>query len=206
MNRREFLQCAALLISGSSAAQLGFALSGEQETYLATAPNYIAGELTLLTPEQRNIIAAIAEVIIPRTETPGAIDAGVPRFIELMAQDWMNAQEREIFEAGLADMQTRIPKTFGSSFDKLKPTQQLEILEQLESDASESSWYEFANVQRQFISDAPFICQMKELTIWGFFTSEVGATQVLRYEPMPMLFDGDIPLGPDDSTWAGAAF
>jgi gluconate 2-dehydrogenase gamma chain len=73
----------------------------------------------------------------------------------------------------------------------------------LEDAASDSPWYTFANVQREFISDAPFICQIKELTIWGFFTSEVGGKQVLRYNPMPMYFDGDIPLGTEESSWGG---
>lgn len=206
MNRREFLQCAAIMVSGASVSQLGFALSGEQETYLATAPDYIAGELTYLTPAQRRIIAAMAEVVIPRTDTPGAIDAKVPRFIELMAADWFNDEERAIFDAGLKEMETLIPEQHGKAFDALDAQQQLAIMEAMEAAAADPSWYDFANVQRQFISDAPFICQIKELTIWGFFTSEVGSKQVLRYEPMPMRFDGDIPLSPDESTWAGLAF
>ena len=83
MNRREFLQCTALLISGASASQLGFSLSQEQEVYLAAAANYNGGDVDYFTGAQRKIIAAMAEVIIPRTDTPGAIDAGVPRYIEL---------------------------------------------------------------------------------------------------------------------------
>ena len=202
MNRREFLECAAILVSGVGASQLGFALSREQEVYLATAPDYISGELDYLTEAERKIIAAMAEVVIPRTETPGAIDAGVPRFIELMARDWLTDEERAIFEEGLAEMATRIPEEYGQPFDQLPEKQQLAIMEQLEDDASDSEWYSFANVQRQFISDAPFICQIKELTIFGFFTSEVGSTQVLRHNPMPMRFDGDYPLSADDSTWS----
>ena len=100
MNRREFLQCAAILISGSSAAQLGFSLTEEQEAYLATAPNYNAREVDYFTPEKRKIIAAMCEVVIPRTDTPGAIDAGVPRYIELMVADWMEEGERDKFDFG----------------------------------------------------------------------------------------------------------
>lgn len=204
MNRREFLQCAAILVSGSSAAQLGFSLNEEQQVYLATAPDYIATEVDYLTPAQRKIIAAMAEIVIPRTGTPGAIDAGVPRFIELLAADWFNDEERAIFAAGLADMETRIPDEYGLPFDQLDAATQLEIMEEMEDRASDSPWYDFANVQREFISDAPFICQVKELTIYGFFTSEVGSKQVLRYDPMPMEFDGDYPLSKDDSTWSGS--
>ena len=202
MNRREFLQCAAILISGSSAAQLGFSLSEEQQVYLASAPDYNTHKVNYFSPAQRDIVAAMAEAIIPRTETPGAIDAGVPHYIELMVADWFNDGERAIFDAGLADMELRIPAEYGKPFAQLTAKEQLNILEDLEGAASDSTWYELGNVQRDFVEDAPFICQMKELTIWGFFTSEEGGSQVLRYDPMPMYFDGDIPLAPDDSTWA----
>lgn len=203
MNRREFLQCAAILVSGASVSQLSLALTEEQQAYLAAAPNYNTGSSSFFSESQRKIIAAMTEVVMPRTDTPGAIDAGVPGFVELMAADWFNDEERAIFLAGLADIETRIPVEYGASFDQLDSAQQLEVMEALEDEASDSSWYDFANVQRDFISDAPFICQVKELSIWGFFTSEIGGTQVLRYSAMPMYFDGDVPLSPDASSWLG---
>jgi hypothetical protein len=203
MNRREFLQCAALLVSGASASQLGFSLTEAQRIYLAAAPNFNTGEVEYFTDSQRKIVAAMCEVIIPRTETPGAIDAGVPRFIELMAAGWLNEDERQIFDAGIREIELRIPQEYGDSFERLSAGEQLEIMQDLEDSASDSPWYEFANVEREFMSDAPFICQLKELTIWGFFTSEAGSKQVLRYNPMPMHFDGNTPLDPDDSSWAG---
>ncbi len=206
MNRREFMQCAAILVGGVSASQLGFALSEEQEVFLAAAPDYNKREVDFFSEAQRKIIAAMTEVVIPKTDTPGAIDAGVPNYIELMAADWFNVQEREIFLAGLADIETRIPSENGRPFDQLSADKQLSIMEDLESAAADSSWYDFANVQRDFISDAPFICQFKELTIWGFFSSEIGSKQVLRHNTIPMYFDGDIPLSPDESSWAGSVF
>lgn len=202
MNRREFLQCATLLITGASASQLGFSLSVEQTAYLAQAPNYNTLQVDYFTTAQRRIVAAMTDVIIPRTDTPGALDAGVSRYIELMAANWFNTAEAAIFAAGLQDMETRIPAEFGAPFDQLSHAQQLQILEAMEEDAADSTWYEFGNVMREFISEAPFICQIKELTIWGFFTSEEGSSQVLRYDPMPMYFDGDIPLARDDSSWS----
>ena len=202
MNRREFLQCASILVSGASISQLGFTLTNEQLTYLATAPDYINEKVNYLNTEQRQLIASIAEAIIPRTDTPGAIDAGVPHFIELMAANWFNHQERKIFEVGLRELQATIPAEFGKPFYKLTSDQQVAVLERMEAAASESPWYQAGNTRRDFISDAPFICQLKELTVWGFFTSEVGAKQVLRYNPMPMKFDGHFPRSPGDTTWA----
>ncbi len=202
MNRREFMQCAALLVSGAGVASVPFSLSAEQEQFLAAADNYNTGEANYFSDAQRRIVAAMAEVIIPRTDTPGAIDAGVPRFIELMVRDWLNDEERAIFEAGLKDIESRIPREFGASFDALDSDSQLAIMETLEEEASSSAWYRFGNVVRDFVSDAPFICQFKELTIHGFFTSERGSTEVLSFNMMPMSFDGDVPLDPGASTWA----
>ena len=201
MNRRHFLECAALLIGGVSASRMGWTLTEEQRVHLASAPDYIDRAVDYFTPEQRTVVAAIAETIIPRTETPGAIDAGVPRFIELMLANWCNDEEREIFQQGLARLELHTRSEYGKRFDELDADARLETLEALEADASESAWYDVGNIRRDFISDAPFICQIKELTVWGFFTSEEGGTQVLRYNPIPMYFDGDIPLKPDDSSW-----
>ncbi|WP_116364105.1 gluconate 2-dehydrogenase subunit 3 family protein [Parahaliea mediterranea] len=205
MNRREFMQCAALLVSGVAATRISMALSDEQKHYLARA-NYNRTPANYFNEAQRRTVAAVAETIMPATDTPGAIDAGVPGFIENMVQDWLNNAERAIFDQGLAELMASTQRSYGKSFEMLEPAQQSDCLEALESAASDSAWYDFGNTQRVFVSDAPFICQMKELTIWGFFTSEAGATQVLRYEAMPMTFDGNRELGPDDSSWAGTPY
>ena len=203
MNRREFLECAAILISGASASQLGFSLSAEQKTYLATAPDYIAQTAQYFSEAQKATLAMLTEPIMPRTDTPGAIDAGVPRFVELMVFEWFNEAERKIFVEGLNQLMTDVNERFGKSFEALAESERIAVLEELEDQASDSPWYETGSaVMRAFIDGVPFICQLKELSIWGFFTSEVGATQVLRYEAMPMEFDGHRKLEKDDSSWA----
>ncbi len=204
MNRREFLQCASILVAGASSSRIAFSLNQEQQVYLAAAPDYIALEPGLFTSAQRAVVAAMTEVIIPRTDTPGAIDAGAPRFVELMVQDWLNEEERAEFMRGLADAMARAESKYGASFDALDDDQQLALMEELEAEVADHPWYELGiAAMRAYIDDAPFLCQIKELTIWGFFTSEVGSTQVLRYDPMPMGFNPDLPLSDEDSTWAG---
>jgi hypothetical protein len=202
MNRREFLECAAVLVSGAAISNFAHALSEEQMAHLANAPAFSSRSVDYFSPEQRKLVAAIAQAIIPRTETPGAIEAGVPHFIELMVAYWLNDEERTIFIGGLTDMASRIPAEYGKPFEQLGPEQQLSILTAMEEAASDSPWYAQGNIRRAFVSDAPFICQMKELTVWGFFTSEVGATQVLQYNVMPMRFDGHAPRTPGETTWA----
>ncbi len=206
MNRREFLQCATILVSGISATRMGWALSEEQQVYLADAPNFVDQATDYFSKSQRQLVAAIAETIIPRTDTPGAIDARVPRYIEIMVAQWLNDEERSIFSRGLIELDERAVQQHGYSFAELNARQQTDILETLETEASDSSWYDIGNVRRDFISDAPFICQIKEFTVWGFFTSEVGGTEVLRSNIMPMRFDGNLPLGSNDSSWSGRGF
>jgi gluconate 2-dehydrogenase gamma chain len=198
MNRREFLQCAAMLAAGTTAMPASWAMNDAQKVFLAAQANYIDRKpLTFFSPSQRALVTTIAEHVIPKTDTPGASDAGVPRFIELMASDWFNAAELQVFMDGLTDLQSRAD----GGFIQLDSTAQLALLEQLEKESADAPWYELGNVLRVWDDTAPFICQFKELTVLGFFLSEVGSKQVLRINPMGE-FKGDIPLATDDPAYA----
>ena len=198
MDRRQFIQAAALLVAGAKVAPASWALTEEQRVFLASQPDYIdRGALDFFSETQRAAITAAAEQTIPATDTPGATDAGVPRFIELMVRDWLNDDERALFMQGLDDMLARA----GGDFAAMDAGAQLALLEQLEDEASDDSWYDLGNVTRVWSDGSPFICQLKELTVFGFFLSGVGATKVLRENPMGS-FDGDIPLEPGQPAWA----
>lgn len=198
MNRREFLQCAAVMAAGASAMQSTLVLSQEQQAFLAAQPNYIDRQaLDFFSAEQRRAVASVAEQIIPATDTPGASDAGVPRFVELMVKDWFNDNERELFMLGLADLQERS----GGDFAALPMDHQLALLQQLEDQSSDSDWYNVGNILRIWDDSAPFICQFKELVVMGFMLSEVGGTKFQRENPMGG-FDGELPLAKGDPAYA----
>jgi len=198
MKRREFLQCAAVLAAGATAIPNGWSMNAEQKTFLAARRNYIDSRpLVFFKDQQRATITAIAEHIIPATDTPGATAAGVPRFIELMVADWFNDDERKLFMAGLIDLESRA----GGSFAGMPAREQLALLEQMEKENSDAPWYQLGNFLRIWDETAPFICQLKELTVLGFFLSEVGASQFLRMNPMGS-FGGDLALEPGGSTYA----
>ncbi len=197
MNRREFLQAAAVLTAGATTLPRGWAMSGEQQAFLAAQPDYIdRHEVDFFTPSQRAAIRAMAEQVIPATDTPGAIDAGVPRFIELMVADWFNEEERQSFMQGMAGFLAAVD----GEFSTLPPEAQLALMEEAETAAQDSGWYDAGATMHLWSADAPFICQLKELTVLGFFLSEPGATQVLRDNPMGS-FEGNIPLARDDSAY-----
>lgn len=197
MNRREFLQAAAMLAAGATAAPRGWTMTPAQENFLAAQPDYIdRHRVNFFSPLQRATISAMAEQVIPATDTPGALDAGVPRFIELMVADWFDLEERRTFMEGL----NSFIDAAGGDFAGLPKAQQLTLLEQAEEDASESGWYAIGGTMRIWDGTAPFICQLKELTVLGFFLSDVGANQALRENPMGS-FSGDTPLGSDDTAY-----
>lgn len=198
MQRRKFLQAAAVLVAGATTLPRGWTLDDEQHAFLAAQANYIdRHSIAYFTPVQRATVAAMAEQVIPATGSPGAIEAGVPRFIELMVADWLDQGERSLFMDGLMDVLRRC----GGDFAALPQEQQLATLEQLEDEASNAGWYQPGNIMRVWDDTAPFICQFKELCVLGFFLSEAGATSALRENPMGR-FEGDIPLHSGDSAYA----
>jgi gluconate 2-dehydrogenase gamma chain len=198
MKRREFLQAAAVLTAGASVLPPGWSMNQQQRAFLAAQPDYIdRHQPALFTAAQRATVTTVAEHIIPHTDTPGAKDAGVPRFIELMVSDWFKEDERTVFMSGLADLEQRA----NGSFSALPAGEQLELLEQLEDQAGAADWFAVGNTMRIWDEQAPFICQFKELTVLGFFLSEPGATQVLRENPMGS-FQGDILLAENEPAYA----
>src|SRR2546427_2607223 len=104
MNRREVL----LLLAGTAALPDQLFAIGR-----AVHKRVRAGTLRALDPHQNETVATIAELIIPKTDTPGAREAGVPAFIDVMLADWGDEGQRETFTAGLAHAGERPPPPFG---------------------------------------------------------------------------------------------
>ncbi len=192
------MQCAAILCAGTAnSLPLSASLSLEQREMLSTQASYIDRKpVSFFSSLQRQAITSASERIIPRTDTPGAIDAGVPRFIELMVSDWFTEAERSTFMFGLQ----KLLEKSGGDFSRLSEEQQLELLEELEDLSADSDWYSFGNTLRIWNEEAPFICQIKELTVLGFLLSETGSRQFLQANPMGQ-FDGSYRLNDNDSSY-----
>lgn len=124
-------------------------------------------------------LAVACERIIPTDDTPGAIAAGVPRFIDHMLTAWYDPAERERVAQGLQDLDRHARTRFGRAFVDASRVQQDGLL--LELDAlGATSWFG----------------TVKYLTIWGYYTSEIGITQELREASMPGRYDGCVPYEP----------
>lgn len=195
-NRRDFLVQASLAAAG---AVMSISALSASMPAAAAIPE---GALRFFTTDQRNLVAALTETIIPQTGTPGAIDAGVPRYIEFMVGEWLKPGERSIFMHGLTATEKMAANTFGKAFSACTVDERGRILDLMEDEAGAASWYVPGNVNRAFDSAAPFICQLKELTVYGYFSSKLGSTQALVLNSMDGNFAGDIPLSDVGSAWA----
>jgi len=192
IDRREALRKTALLMGAAVSAS---ALSGILQGCKA------APELTytpsFFTEDQARIVMEVAEIIIPKTDTPGAKDAGVPGFIDIMLKDCYKKEDQDRFIAGLTAFDEEAKKAYGDSFIYCKPEQQVELVTKTHAAA-------LAEAKENKEAKRPFILMAKELTLLGFFTSEPGATQVLQYIAVPGSYKGCIPLAEagNGKTWA----
>jgi hypothetical protein len=140
-----------------------------------------------LGPAQYRAVATAAEHILPRTRTPGATDARVADFIDVMLADWYPTAERDRFIAGLAELDVRANRAYGRPFVEGTRNQRMAILTILDGEVSDL---------RQTSPRAAgehWFAILKYLTVWGYYTSRVGITQELKVQLMPGYYDGDAP-------------
>lgn len=136
-----------------------------------------------LNAHQFATVRTMAELILPRTETPGATDAGASEFIDLMLTEWYDERDRTRFANGLADVDDRTTALCGKNFVEASPALQAEILTALGESVAANA-------------DAGFYPMLRQLTLNAYYTSEAGATQELHYEVIPDAHDGCAPLPP----------
>lgn len=145
----------------------------------------------LFSNDQARLVTALADVILPADDTPAASEVGVPQFIETMVNEVYNEEQRQEFLEGL--------DAFAENY---RSEIQAEYFE-----GSDEQKYEFTYHQNQLaVEEDPegssFLLTFKELTMLGYFTSEVGATQVLQYQAVPGRYDECIPVDEVGRTWA----
>jgi gluconate 2-dehydrogenase gamma chain len=183
MDRREALKRTAWIMGGiiSAPAISGILKGCKAEPSVDWKPAFLSNQ-------QASIVTRVAEIIIPKTDTPGANDVGVPSFIDLIIKDCYSKEDQDRFLSGLKAFDEEADKSYGDSFMDLEEEQQLEFVKKKHDEAVT------AEVSTSPAPARPFILMMKELTMLGYFTSEVGATKVLQYEPVPGAYKGCIPL------------
>jgi hypothetical protein len=202
MNRRDAIQRVALLIGGTFSVPTLLAMD-HWKSGLGNGRASFAD--FIVTDQQKLIIAEVAEMIIPKTSTPGAKDTGVPAFIVMMLQDCYKAPEHISFLEGVKNLEQK-------GFLALDASKRKEVLHQVERDSVEQM--KAYQVQQTKMGDnddreqmaaqakgLPYWRLMKELTMLGYFTSEEGIKTSFDYVPIPGKLEM-IQLKPNQKSFA----
>jgi hypothetical protein len=222
MDRREAVRNVALLFGGAlSATTIGVFLEG-------CSPSKNKDGVKLFTPDQEKIITEIADIIIPTTTTPGAKAAGVGPFIPMMVHDCYPENAQKVFVKGLEDLEDRSKKDYGNSFLTISAKQREELLGKVrdETVAAQKAEKDKAEEEKKAAENAVvkksekedpgkpinakernagtpyFFSIIRDLTILGYFTSEIGTTQAYAYVEIPGRYDGCVDLKPGQKIWA----
>jgi hypothetical protein len=184
LNRRKALQgllaisaAGALASCGNNSVEKADA-KGLDDTEFASFKGFFSEEeMTLLT--------ALSDTIIPTTDTPGAVEAGVPETLQSLATQWGDENYRRYWRLGVKNLSNQLP-----GFSSASPEQQLETLGAYD-----------AKVFAGQIEDG-FYRDLKRTISTAYYMSEPGATQELAYEPVPGEWIGCVPLAEFPKTWA----
>ncbi len=186
LNRRELL-CRAAAVLGVTAISPGIAAA-----VMAGAKADAGHKPRILTAEQMDLVAMLTEMILPATDTPGANAAGVHHYVDVLVGDYFAPAHRKHFLAGLADVDERARTLGFANFMAADTESRHQLAVALDREA-------YADGAQK--GNLPFFRELKELTLVGYYTSKVGATMELAYDPIP----GDYKCVPYDTlgrAWA----
>lgn len=225
ITRRAALRRAAAILGGAlSAPTVAGVLAGCDRSSETAASAWVP---RTLTPEQSEMVLTMGEHLIPETDTPGARAARVNEFIDAMLTDYYPEQSRTRFLEGLGRVEARAQRVFGRPYAELSPDEKLALTTALnraaypeaaqpagaseevdpllqEGDVSrgderaaplDSDWDPLDRGRRAFFRT------VKELTLVGYYTSEVGSTRELGVNPMGS-WRADIPYSEIGHAWA----
>jgi Gluconate 2-dehydrogenase subunit 3 len=202
MERRELLKMIAVLTGGA-------VIGGE--VFLSGCKSNTAGG-TSFSASNIALLDEVGETIIPATDTPGAKATKIGEFMKIMVTDCYNEEQQKVFTEGMAGLDDACKKLNSKTFMDCSADQRKAFLVSLEKEAKayntqrdekEKDAREKAKMNPDFVS-APshYYTMMKQLTLLGYFTSEIGSKQALRFLPVPGKYDGALPYKKGDKAWA----
>lgn len=148
----------------------------------------------------KDLIAELAETIIPATDSPGAKDAKVEEFIIEMIVEHESKKTKKRFLKGLRNLQEYSKNNYNSNFQSCSFTDKVNILGYYEKKGI-SDFKILAKIENRIFGDS-FFHTLKNLTVRGFCTSKIGATEALAYDYVPISYDACVPLKEGQKSWA----
>ncbi len=186
ITRRDALARLALIMGGTLIGGESW-LRGSTLADKTTTADFSADEIALLDE--------IGDTVIPATDTPGAKATGIGAFMVMMVKDCYDDAHHAAFQTGLAKINAASRAKFGQDFIPASPVQRTALLNELDAEQKRHNATKAAN------EPAHYFRMMKQLTLLGYFTSEIGATQALRFTEVPGSLDGNAPYKKGDRAW-----
>lgn len=187
MNRREALEQVALILGGTIIGGAAFLEGCRSNDKTAKM---------VLSDQQIAFLDEVADTIIPSTDTPGAKAAKVGSFMSVMVNDCYKPEEQKIFLEGLSTIDKLAKTDHGKDFVSLTPALRTKLLSKINTELKQY------NEKKTEKDPAHYFAMLKQLTLLGYFTSEIGATQALRYIAVPGKYEGCVPYKKGDKAWA----
>jgi hypothetical protein len=207
MTRREAVQHVIALMGG-------LALVGEEGLFARAIDNVALTQATAhgvgaFTAADVALLDEIADTILPATSTPGAKAAKTGAFMALMVTDVYTDRDQQVFRDGMRALEEAGRVATGKRFLEATAAERLTLLQALDRE-QKTAMEERSNPARTRFPGAPapedapahYFRMMKELALLGYFTSEIGYTQAMRYRETPGSYDPDVPHAPGDKSWA----
>jgi hypothetical protein len=190
MNRRDAIARVGLLFGGTVLGAEAF-LSGcaKRSEDTASLLGFSAGTVAMLDE--------VGDTILPDTEmSPGAKAAKIGEFMKAIVLDCYEEKDQQIFVAGISTLNESARSKFGDEFIKIGPEQRHALLVEVDKEAKD-----YGNAKKKE-DPTHYFTMMKQLTLWGYFTSEVGSTKALRYLPLPGKYIGCYDYKKGDRAWS----
>ena len=186
MNRREAL--------AATAAILGTTIIGSQVFLSGCTPT--ESKISDFNTDVLSLLDQVGETILPETpSSPGAGSCKIGEFMKTIVSECYSPDDRNIFFEGISTLQQTAQKRFSNPFNSLTNQQKLELMLSFDIEARNHSKSKEENAPEHFFT------MLNQLTVWGFFSSEPGATKALRYVPVPGRYDGCVPYNKGEGAW-----
>lgn len=188
IDRREVLKTLTLITGYTltAGAASAFLAGCKSEGAVATT----TGDANILSKEQMETIAAVVERILPKTDTPGALDAGVDQYVSLAVNKFYKAEDQKKFVENLGKFDKYASDKYKKTFAKLTDENKDDILKMMAEEWKKNE------------KDPHIFKEMRDLTVSGYCTSEQGAKQLLKYDPIPGPYKGCIDRATVGGVWA----
>jgi gluconate 2-dehydrogenase gamma chain len=147
-----------------------------------------AGPTAILSRSQRSVLVALSETMIPKTDTPGALEVGVPSIVEGLLVNWASPSTVSQIRQLLTSIDQFAVAAAGAKLAALGPERRVDIVRDFD---------------RQHVGNAESgYPRMKDLILTAYYGSEVGATEELRYQLVPGTWAGCVQIEPGQRAWA----